>query len=155
MPFNRILVPFDNSKLSFKALDQAIEFTLVNPAEIFTLHVITEIPLPNHYSRIELKDNRVVISPLINQIYEELRTEMMPVLENIKQVHSKPNISITTEIRIGDPAETIVNYAKQNNIDLIVMGSIGHKGLSGMFRKLGSVARKVAEEVSCPIFIVR
>ena len=60
-----------------------------------------------------------------------------------------------TEIRIGDSVETIIDFTKQNNIDLIVMGSIGHKGLSGMVRKLGSVARKVAEEVSCQILIVR
>jgi nucleotide-binding universal stress UspA family protein len=35
------------------------------------------------------------------------------------------------------------------------MGSIGHKGISGMFKKLGSVARKVAEEVDCALLIVR
>lgn len=48
-----------------------------------------------------------------------------------------------------------MDFAKQYQIDLIVMGSIGHKGFAGMLRKLGSVARKVAKEVISPVFIVR
>ncbi|HSA75264.1 MAG TPA: universal stress protein, partial [Candidatus Nitrosocosmicus sp.] len=74
---------------------------------------------------------------------------------DMKNAYAKNNVPISTEIKIGDPAETIVDFTKQNNIDLIVMGSIGHKGISGMLKKLGSVARKVAEEVDCALLIVR
>ena len=62
---------------------------------------------------------------------------------------------LSTEIRIGEPAEIIVEFTKQNNIDLIIMGSIGLKGISGMIKKLGSIARQVAEEVTCPVLIMR
>ena len=76
-------------------------------------------------------------------------------MKEIKNKYTENNVSITTEIKIGDPAEIIIDFTKQNNTDLIVMGSIGHKGISGMFRKLGSVARKVAEEVECAVLLVR
>lgn len=155
MAFNRILVPFDNSKLSYKAVDQAIELATEELTQIFILYVINEIPLPIQYSKIEQKNENVVISQLVNQVYNEVKTDMLPILENLKRSYNKYNISITTEIRIGDPAEVIVDFAKQDKIDLIVMGSIGHKGFAGMLRKLGSVARKVAEEVTSPVFIVR
>ena len=155
MPFNRILVPFDTSELSNKALEKAVELAMVNRSPIFILHVINEIPLPIHYSKIELKNNEVTISPLVNKLHNEIRNEMIVILEDVKNTYVKNDVSITTEIKIGDPAEIIVDFTKQNDIDLIVMGSIGHKGISGMFKKLGSVARKVAEEVDCALLIVR
>ena len=155
MPFNRILVPFDTSELSIKALEKAVELAMVNRSPIFILHVINEIPLPIHYSKIELKNNEVTISPLVNKLQNEIRNEMIVILEDVKNTYVKNDVSLTTEIKIGDPAEIIVDVTKQNDIDLIVMGSIGHKGISGMFKKLGSVARKVAEEVDCALLIVR
>ena len=155
MPFTRILVPFDTSELSVKALEKAVEISAIDQSPIFILHVISEIPLPIHYSRIELKNNEVTISPLVNKLHNEIKNEMIVILEDVKNTYAKHNISITTEIKIGDPAEIIVDFTKQNNIDLIVMGSIGHKGISGMFKKLGSVARKVAEEVDCALLIIR
>jgi nucleotide-binding universal stress UspA family protein len=155
MPFNHILVPFDTSKLSIKALEKAIELSAVNQSPISVLHVINEIPLPIHYSKIELKNNQVTISPLVNKLHNEIKNEMIVIMEDLKDTYAKHNVSITTAIKIGDPAEIIIDFTKQNNIDLIVMGSIGHKGISGMFRKLGSVARKVAEEVDCALLIVR
>ncbi|VFJ14369.1 universal stress protein [Candidatus Nitrosocosmicus franklandus] len=155
MLYKRILVPFDTSELSIKALEKAIELAMLNQSEVFILHVVSEIPLPIHYSKIESKNNEVIITPLVNKLHNEMKNEMAEILKDVKNKYAKHNISITTEIIIGDPADTIVNFTKQNNIDLIVMGSIGRKGLSGLFKKLGSVARKVAEEVSCALLIVR
>jgi nucleotide-binding universal stress UspA family protein len=80
---------------------------------------------------------------------------MIVILEDVKNKYVSDSVPITTEIKIGDPAEIIIDFTKQNNIDLIVMGSIGHKGITGMFKRLGSVARKVAEEVDCALLIVR
>ena len=155
MPFKRILVPFDTSKLSIKALEKAVELSIANQSQLFVLHVIGEIPLPIHYSKIESKNNEVIITPLVNKLHNEIKNEMIVILEDMKNKYAKDNVSINTEIKIGDPAEIIVEFTKQNNIDLTVMGSVGHKGISGMFKKLGSVARKVAEEVDCALLIVR
>lgn len=155
MPFKRILVPFDTSELSIKALEKAVELSMVSQSQIFILHVINEIPLPIHYSKVESKNNEVIITPLVNKLHNEIKNEMIVILEEVKNTYAKNNVSITTELKIGDPAEIIIDFTKQNNIDLIIMGSIGHKGISGMFKKLGSVARKVAEEVDCALLIVR
>ena len=155
MSYNHILVPFDTTKLSVKALEKAIELSTANQTQIFILYVIDEITLPIHYSKIKSKNNEVIISPLVNEIHDKIKNEMIVILKDVKNKYSKYNISITTKIKLGNPSETIIDFAKQNDIDLIVMGSIGHKGISGMFRKLGSVARKVAEEVDCAVLIVR
>jgi nucleotide-binding universal stress UspA family protein len=127
----------------------------MNRSQIFILHVITEIPLPIHYSKLESKNNEVIITPLVNKLHKEIKNEMIVILEDVKNKYVSDSVPITTEIKIGDPAEIIIDFTKQNNIDLIVMGSIGHKGITGMFKRLGSVARKVAEEVDCALLIVR
>lgn len=155
MPFYNILVPFDASELSIKAVEQAIELARENQTQVFILHVIREIPLTTRFSRIELRNQEVVISPYSKKVYDELRDDMNITLEEQKKRYSHYNISINTEIRIGDPAEIIVEFTKQNGIDLIVMGSIGLKGITAMIKKLGSVARSVAEEVTCPVLIMR
>jgi nucleotide-binding universal stress UspA family protein len=155
MPFYKILVPFDASELSIKAVEQAIELARENQTQVYILHVIREIPLTTRFSRIELRNQEVVISPYSKKVYDELRDDMNITLEEQKKRYGHYNISISTEIRIGDPAEIIVEFTKQNGIDLIVMGSIGLKGITAMIKKLGSVARSVAEEVTCPVLIMR
>lgn len=156
MSFKSILVPFDKSQLSMKAIDKAIEFSKANPARIYILHVINEIPLPMHFSKIEAKSNdKVVISPLANQVYDELKSEMNPILKDIKKKYHEYEDDITIEILVGDPADKIIEFVKQNNIDLVILGSIGLRGFSGMIKRIGSVARSVAEEVSCPVLIMR
>jgi nucleotide-binding universal stress UspA family protein len=77
------------------------------------------------------------------------------ILQEIKKNYNEHKVSITTEILIGDPVEKIVDYVKQNNIDLVIMGSVGLRGFSGMIKRIGSVSRSVAEEVSCPVLIMR
>ena len=54
---------------------------------------------------------------------------------------------------IGDHAETILEIAEKEKVDLIVRGSKGLHGL-GKIKAMGSVTRKVAEHALCPILIV-
>jgi universal stress protein E len=56
-------------------------------------------------------------------------------------------------VRKGDPGEMIVNYADKNGIDLIVMGTIGRSGLSGLL--IGSTAEKVIDQVNCSVLTIK
>ena len=56
-------------------------------------------------------------------------------------------------VRKGDPGEMIVNYADKNGIDLIVMGTIGRSGLSGLL--IGSTAEKVIDQVNCSVLAIK
>lgn len=155
MTFNRILVPYDLTEISNKAVDQAVQLSKENHTQIFILHVINEIPLPIRRSKIESRNNEVIISPLVNQVYDELRNDIVPILEDLKEKYRKYKVTITTEIKVGQPVSKIVEFVEQNNIDLVIMGSVGLTGFSGMIKRLGSVARSVAEEVTCPVLIMR
>ena len=57
------------------------------------------------------------------------------------------------ECRYGSAAEQIVRFAKNNKIDIIVMGSRRLKGILKI-KALGSVARKVSEQAVCPVLLI-
>jgi nucleotide-binding universal stress UspA family protein len=75
------------------------------------------------------------------------------VQEKVKNL-SAEKIGASTDIRTGDAAEEIVKFAKENEVDLIVMGSRRLEGVSKIVVALGSVARKVSERAFCPVMLV-
>jgi len=79
------------------------------------------------------------------KIYDEIISEISPILEDKKKHYSNERVSIITEIRIGDPIQMIVDFSKEKDIDLIVMGIVGFRGITGMIKRLGSVSRGVLE----------
>jgi universal stress protein E len=63
------------------------------------------------------------------------------------------DIGHSVVVRKGDPGEMIVDYADKNGIDLIVMGTIGRSGLSGLL--IGSTAEKVIDQVNCSVLTIK
>jgi nucleotide-binding universal stress UspA family protein len=72
-------------------------------------------------------------------------------LEQIRPVD--PSIAVHHVMLTGDPATEIVNYAKAQNINLIVMGTHGRTGLERIL--MGSVAEKVMREAPCSVLVVK
>ena len=74
-------------------------------------------------------------------------------LDKIQQDYEQKGIRITTELLGGSPAEVIIETARVNPTDLIVMGAKGLRATLGIF--LGGVAQQVAEYSNRPVLIVR
>lgn len=64
-------------------------------------------------------------------------------------------IKIISVILGGNPSNHVADYADNNGVNLIVIGSKGLQWLSKVIKGLGSVSRNISERVSCPILIVR
>jgi nucleotide-binding universal stress UspA family protein len=77
---------------------------------------------------------------------------MMGTLEEIKQKY-KNSVRIRTAVLVGRPENKIVEFANRQNVDLIVMGSRGLKGISRFV--MGSVSRNVSERAKCTVMIVK
>lgn len=72
--------------------------------------------------------------------------------EQIREVVGPhPELEVTFEVKEGEPAEVLV--AESHDAELIVVGSRGHGGFTGLL--LGSVSSKVAHHATCPVVIVR
>jgi nucleotide-binding universal stress UspA family protein len=76
-------------------------------------------------------------------------------VDEIKQEASTKNIKIQTEVIIGSVSvsKAIVQYAEEQNIDLIVVGTRGISGIKKML--LGSTASGVVTHAHCPVLVVK
>ena len=146
LQLQKILFPTDFSKCAEQALAHAVFLAEKYGAEIHVLHVITIF-----------EDQPSVVS---NEIAET--KEMVRKLEDIaeKQLnklldsHSSNDIKIITEIKRGlSAAPAILEYVSDKQIDLIVMGTHGRRGLGHLL--LGSAAEEVVRLAPCPVFTIR
>ena len=135
----QILLPTDFSASSEQAISYACEFAKRFKAQLHLLHVVQPIALPGY------------IGPLPQAILEpeeaakkELDGWEPPSLEDAK--------SVFRVIRTGAPFVEIVRYAKEQNIDLIVMGTHGRSAFEQAL--MGSVAEKVVRKAACPVLTV-
>jgi nucleotide-binding universal stress UspA family protein len=157
MKFRKLLVPFDGSKASNNAVLSAMELAaLSSESHVILLHVIPELqfPLvlegPIHSPR---TGETTTMTEYWKEIYQELKTAALKMVEDSKDKFISAGISVEARTEVGNPSDIIIKHAKEDNVDLIVMGSIGLRGISKI-RALGSVSRRVSEEASCPVLLV-
>jgi len=90
----------------------------------------------------------------IEEVYQKLVDAASHRMTSLIQGRDMPGTHIRQiQIRGIAPASVILKYAGENEIDLIVMGTHGRRGLGHLF--LGSVAEEVVRHASCPVFTVR
>jgi nucleotide-binding universal stress UspA family protein len=148
---SKILVPHDGTEMSDKAFNKAVEFAKMFKAELVLLHVIEYgmEPLPTS----QIFDDK----DLINRARRSARRQLEKGWDKMVEVKTheieSDNVDLTDECRYGSAAEQILQFAKNNKIDMIVMGSHRLKGISKI-KALGSVTRKVSEIADCPVLIV-
>ena len=147
LKLKKILYPTDFSEYSFAALPFAVGLTQQNDAELYCLHVV-EIPRQEYL----LGDYMVALEvPHVpkDKIIRTARARLEKfVVENLSELNK-----ITPRVLNGTPFVEIIRYAKDQFIDLIVIGTHGHSALAAML--LGSVAEKVVRKAPCPVLTVR
>ena len=146
LQLQKILFPTDFSKCAEQALAHAVFLAEESRAEIHVLHVITIF-----------QDQPSVVSNEIaetKEMVKKLKDVAEKQLNKILNSHSSDDVKITTEIKRGiSAAPAILEYASDNNIDLIVMGTHGRRGLGHLL--LGSAAEEVVRLAPCPVFTIR
>ncbi len=87
------------------------------------------------------------------ELLERRREEARDLLAEAEDRAADYGRSVETAVAVGQPADEIVEYAAENELDLIVVGSHGRTGFSRVL--LGSVAERVARQAPVPVTIVR
>ena len=141
MPDN-ILVALDGSPLAERALIYALE-TFPN-ATITTIYVINPID-----SVIDVEAGGLPVAEDWYDTAQERATEIHTTATDLAAEH---DIVLDTVTEVGKPAREILDYAADNGIDQIVMGSHGRSGLDRTF--LGSVAETVTRRAQLPVTII-
>jgi len=152
LSIKKILVPVDGSNASVKALQYAAHLAEVeaNDVQLIALHVLEDVKQGGAIG-LQAKYGNV---RLVEGFKRTRRKAALEWLKQIEEAAKKKGIRFKSEVLDGDSkVEIIINYAKENNVDLIVMGS---RGLTGFKRLLlGSVANAVVTNAPCPVMIVR
>ncbi|WCK52644.1 universal stress protein [Aneurinibacillus sp. Ricciae_BoGa-3] len=143
MLYSKILVPYEDSELANQSLKAAISIAKTDPSvEIDVLHV-ANLPIADAYS----------LSNTYGQIRESILEYGQEVISKAKNELAKiPNKSSASVIE-GLPADVILDYAKNHECELIIMGSRGLTGLKEVF--LGSVSHSVVQRSSIPVLIMK
>lgn len=144
--FNKILVPLDGSKLAERALEPALVLAQQGSGTVILLSVpvlrrliVTE---PGGYGML-----------LPDQSFEHSRRELMAYLEDIQESRAHPDLRIQKRVADGDEASVIIDTAKGEDVDLIVMSTHGRSGISRWV--MGSVTERVLRSAPCPVLVMR
>ena len=145
----KILVATDGSDHAKKAIDYACDLTLKYDAEVYLLHVIYKSGVPKNLLKV-LEAHRIEKTPE-HAILKEIGDRIIEMAE--RECREKGLKNFQSSIIEGDPAQAIIEFAREKGVDMIVMGSRGLGNLEGVF--LGSVSHKVCNLAHCTCLTVK
>ncbi|HEY7569742.1 MAG TPA: universal stress protein [Nitrososphaeraceae archaeon] len=143
--FSRILVAVDGSELSLNAAERALDIARHFNANLYAI-TVTYIPESYHLKQEDIMDKSK---------NRESMTDAKIWLDNFMQAAKESNVILKTElINSHRPVDyVIMEYAEQEKIDLIVMGTRGSSGLKDLL--VGSVTSSVVTYAHCPVMVVK
>lgn len=144
MQIKKILFPTDFSEGAKNAMPYAADMAKTYGAQLCLLHVIYDIATA---SGLHIPHSSV------DQMYSELQAAAKKELERFGLRETEGLKDVEYSIKRGVPYEEILNFAKDNNIDLIVIGTHGRKGIDRVL--FGSTAERVVRNSLCPVLTVR
>lgn len=142
--FNKLLVPIDGSESSDRALDKAIKLGKEFGSEIYVLSVTPEVNMMRFTASTSQYDATV------NQ---ESINITMNILDEAKERFAGYPFPNHFNYVVGDAAREILNYVKDQDINLIVMGNRGMGAFSRTI--LGSVSNKVVNSSPVSVLVVK
>lgn len=144
LSIKKILVPIDFSDYSKSALKFASEFTKIFNAHLFLVYVIEPIFYPPDFSM-----GQIALPSVNFEVDKRAKEE----LDKLAQTELNHSLKISTFIKTGKPFIEIIELAKQENIDLIIISTHGHSSVEHIL--FGSTADKVVRKAPCPVLTVR
>ncbi|MBE0481407.1 MAG: universal stress protein [Dehalococcoidia bacterium] len=143
--YQRILVPLDGSKLAEAVLPHVEEISKgCNVVTVILMRVIPPLYLAGDYTISQTERERIETAH---------RAEAESYLKQVAGQLRDAGVNAETEVVPGNAAETIVNYAENNDVDLIIIATHGRSGIARW--ALGSVADRVVRLSCAPVFMVR
>jgi nucleotide-binding universal stress UspA family protein len=141
---SKMVCAVDFSEYSDYALQYAIELASIFDAELKLLHVV-ELPFLPSYSLAGVPD----LSLPVEQVEENAKEHMEELVKECRRKYER----VTGDLRTGAPFLEIIGYARDEDADMIVVGTHGRSGLSHML--IGSVAEKIVRKAPCPVLTVK
>ena len=139
--FRRILVANDGSEGAKKALAMAIDLAKRYQAELHSISVEEHLP---HYAAAvaEVLEERAGAEDYFARVNDEARAEAQ-----------RSGVTLHAHVQPGHEVETVINFAKERQADLLVIGFMGHSKIFG--RIWGSTSQNLARLAPCTVLVVK
>jgi len=137
--FRKILVGYDGSELSEKAVDVALSMSTCIDAKIMILAVARP---PEPATRVEL-----------DAVLDDAREHFEQGFVKVRERAANAETEVETFIEVGHPAEHLIHKAETEHVDLIVVGRRGTSLVAKMM--LGSISERVLRYAHCPVLLVK
>jgi nucleotide-binding universal stress UspA family protein len=150
--FSKILVPIDGSEPSFHAARIASNIADKFQSEIIVLYVVVS-PSKSEYANLTGLVTPKQIDMIIENAKKESKNWFKRIEDMVKEENS--NIKISMKVIITGVAVygEVIQYAQQESIDLIVIGTRGRSGIKKLL--LGSTASGVVTYANCPVLVTK
>ncbi len=139
--YKNILVAVDGSEQSYDALREAIETAQANDSQLKILYVLNDklANIPVHLDTMTL--------------YKSVQEHSDYVVDQVQGYLKDTEVSFEIVRLTGSPKREIINYSKENNIDLIVLGSTGLDAIDRFI--IGTTTQYIVNHASCNVMVVK
>jgi len=139
--YDDILMPTDGSSGTVETIEHAVAIARDNDATLHVLYV-----LDKRRYRAASKDTK-------EDVIQSLEVEGERALDDARTRAEDAGLEVVTELHEGVPHRDIVEYAADNDIDMITMGTHGRTGRDRV-ASLGSVTDRVVQNAQLPVLVV-
>lgn len=140
--YRNIVIATDGSENSQRAISCGVEIAKLSGA---TVHALYVVDTPSIISETWTAGKEMV--------HELIIREGKKVLSKVKKIIEDSGVEVKEVLLEGYPSEEIINFAENNNMDLIIMGTLGKTGLERFL--VGSVAENVVRNSKVPVMVIR
>jgi len=140
--YKKIFIATDGSEQNKKAVQHALEFAKMCGAKLYAGYVVDTAAFAS-----------IPMDAGWEMMYELLQKEANEITASVGEIAQKEGIPFEAVILEGHPGTEIVDFADKQGMDLIIMGTLGKRGLDHFL--LGSVAENVIRNSRVPVLVVR
>jgi nucleotide-binding universal stress UspA family protein len=139
----KILIATDGSETAKKAAEFGVQIAGLSGAKVYAMFVIDttpyySIPLDQIWSK---------------EVYEQLEEMGFEIASDVEKTAKIAGLEAESIVLKGNPAERIVDFAEEQNVDMIIVGAHGMGGFERLV--IGSVSEKVVRHAKVPVLVVR
>jgi nucleotide-binding universal stress UspA family protein len=138
--FKKILIATDGSKRTESAAKKGLEIARECKSKVYAVYVVDTVTFTS-----------VPMDMTWENMYQLLKEEGEAAVNYVKEAGS--GVDVETIVLEGNPALELTKFAKENDVDLIVVGTLGKSGIDRLL--LGSVAEKIVRIAHCPVLVIK
>ncbi len=138
--FKKILIATDGSKRTQNAVETGIELAKQHKSKVYAIYVVDTVTFTS-----------IPMDVTWENMYQLLKDEGEEAVSRVKE--AAQGVDVETQVLEGNPAVELTKFAKDNGVELIVVGTLGKSGIDRLL--LGSVAEKVVRIAPCPVMVIK